>query len=55
MRVCVEAFRSRRFGEVPLGSLWDDDSKIVAERPESFRDVLDDDLPVSGPDVDEED
>lgn len=55
VKVCVEAFKSRKFGQVPVGSLWDDDSKIVAEQPGSFRDVFDDGPPESDPDVEVED
>ncbi len=53
MKVCVEAFKSRKFGQVPVGSLWEDDSKIVAEEPANFRDVLDGGLPESVPAADE--
>jgi len=55
VKVCVEAFKSRKFGQVPVGSLWDDDSKIVAEQPGSFRDVFDDGLSESVPGVEVED
>lgn len=54
VKVCVEAFKSRKFGQVPVGSLWEDDSKIVAEEPANFRDVLDGGLPESVPAVDVE-
>lgn len=37
MKVCKKAHASESFGEVPVGSLWDDDSEVVAENPKNFR------------------
>jgi len=37
MRVCVKAHRNESFGEVPYGSLWEDDHEVVAADPRAFR------------------
>lgn len=37
MKVCKKAHVSESFGEVPVGSLWDDDSEVVAENPKNFK------------------
>ena len=37
MKVCKKAHVSESFGEVPVGSLWDDDAEVVAENPKNFK------------------
>lgn len=39
MKVCTKTHKHRGFGEVPAGSLWDDDDKVVAAHPEKFEDA----------------
>ena len=37
MKVCKKAHVSESFGEVPVGSRWDDDAEVVAENPKNFK------------------
>ena len=40
MKVCIEAHHVPSFGEIPEGSLWDDDSPYVVDESK-FADVHD--------------
>ena len=47
MKVCVTAHVSPLFGEVPVGSLWADDSPYVLDDfADCFVAVLEDEVPV---------
>lgn len=37
MRVCVREHVNDDFGQVPAGSLWEDDHYVVAADPRAFR------------------
>lgn len=43
MKVCIEAHRVASFGEIPEGSLWDDDSPYIVDDAK-FADVVDPDV-----------
>ena len=36
-RICTKDHVSESFGQVPKGSLWDDDDAVVAENPKNFK------------------
>jgi hypothetical protein len=36
-RICTKDHVSESFGQVPKGSLWDDDADVVAENPKNFK------------------
>ena len=44
MKVCTVAHVSPGFGEVPVGSLWADDSDVVDACPDMFDDLDGEDL-----------
>lgn len=50
MKVCIEAHVSPLFGEIPLGSLWEDDSPYLLEDfAHCFADVANADEPEPTP------
>ena len=41
MKVCIEMHVNKLFGEIPDGSLWDDDSPYLKGNPSKFALVAD--------------
>lgn len=42
MKICIETHTATGFGEIPEGSLWDDDSEYVTKKnAKHFKDVAD--------------